>query len=123
MWGPELLVLQLNVFSFIIFEQVVACFAKFGQNLEDYVCQYTEKKGTKIRTKAPSIRSKEITFRLCKALKECMTVTPTLTCVEMQGLPLRERDLQALARVSYDVMTGRAGLGPGKIGEKFHSVK
>ncbi|ELT95444.1 hypothetical protein CAPTEDRAFT_130202 [Capitella teleta] len=55
--------------------------------------------GTKMRTKAPSIRSKEITFRICKSLKECLVGTPTLSCIELQGLPLRERDLQALARV------------------------
>ena len=47
----------------------------------------------------PAIRSREITYRLCKALKECLCITQALTCIELQGLPLRERDLAALAKV------------------------
>lgn len=60
---------------------------------------FAEKRGNTIKRKSPAIRSKEITYRLCKALQECLTVTPTLTCVELQGLPLRDRDLTALAKV------------------------
>ena len=51
------------------------------------------------RRKTPSVRSKEITYRMCKALKECLGLTPTLTCIELQGLPLRERDLHTLMKV------------------------
>ncbi|ELT88150.1 hypothetical protein CAPTEDRAFT_222075 [Capitella teleta] len=72
---------------------LVAIRSFYQNTLDDH-----EKNGTKMRTKAPSIRSKEITFRICKSLKECLVGTPTLSCIELQGLPLRERDLQALAR-------------------------
>ena len=60
---------------------------------------FTEKKAMIEKRKMPSIRSKEITYRLCKALKECLSVTPALTCLELQGLPLRERDLTTLIKV------------------------
>ena len=36
---------------------------------------------------------------MCKALKECLGLTPALTCLELQGLPLRERDLNTLIKV------------------------
>ncbi len=52
-----------------------------------------------VKRKMPAIRSKEITYRLCKALKETLCTTQALTCIELQGLPLRERDLAALAKV------------------------
>lgn len=61
---------------------------------------FTEKKAIIEKRKMPSIRSKEITYRLCKALKECLSVTPALSCLELQGLPLRERDLTTLIKVS-----------------------
>uniref|UniRef100_A0A8W8NWX3 Centrosomal protein of 78 kDa n=1 Tax=Magallana gigas TaxID=29159 RepID=A0A8W8NWX3_MAGGI len=57
-----------------------------------------EKKALIEKRKMPSIRSKEITYRLCKALKECLSCTPNLACLELQGLPLRERDLQTLIK-------------------------
>ncbi|XP_052267964.1 centrosomal protein of 78 kDa-like isoform X2 [Dreissena polymorpha] len=57
-----------------------------------------EKKALIEKRKTPSVRSKEITYRMCKALKECLGVTPTLTCLEIQGLPLRERDLNTLMK-------------------------
>ena len=59
----------------------------------------SEKKAIIERRKTPSVRSKEITYRMCKALKECLGVTPVLTCLEIQGLPLRERDLNTLMKV------------------------
>ncbi|KAJ8311459.1 hypothetical protein KUTeg_010814 [Tegillarca granosa] len=43
-----------------------------------------EKKANIERRKMPSVRSKEITYRLCKALKECLMNTPTLSCIELQ---------------------------------------
>lgn len=57
-----------------------------------------EKKAQIERRKSPAVRSKEITYRMCKALKECLGVTPALTCLELQGLPLRERDLNTLMK-------------------------
>ncbi|KAK3760011.1 hypothetical protein RRG08_048753 [Elysia crispata] len=57
-----------------------------------------EKRAAILRRKLPSIRSKEITHRLVKALKECLFVSPCLSCVELQGLSLRDRDLQILVK-------------------------
>ncbi|XP_055872685.1 centrosomal protein of 78 kDa-like isoform X2 [Biomphalaria glabrata] len=56
------------------------------------------KKTPIMKRKLPSIRSKEITHRLVKALKECLFVSPTLTCIELQGLALRERDIQVFVK-------------------------
>ncbi|GFS06086.1 centrosomal protein of 78 kDa-like [Elysia marginata] len=57
-----------------------------------------EKRAAILRRKLPSIRSKEITHRLIKAMKECLVVSPCLSCVELQGLSLRDRDLQMLVK-------------------------
>lgn len=46
-----------------------------------------------------AIRSKEMTFKLCKALRECLTISPKLKTLHLNGLPLRERDLIALSKV------------------------
>ncbi|XP_045891778.1 centrosomal protein of 78 kDa isoform X1 [Micropterus dolomieu] len=45
------------------------------------------------KKKIPAIRSKDMTFKLCKALRECLTVSPNLKTLQLNGLPLRERDL------------------------------
>ncbi|XP_011613800.1 centrosomal protein of 78 kDa isoform X1 [Takifugu rubripes] len=45
-----------------------------------------------------AIRSKEMTFKLCKALRECLTISPKLKTLHLNGLPLRERDLIALSK-------------------------
>ena len=66
---------------------------------------HSDKARYSVKRKTPAIRSKEITYRLCKALKECLSVTPTLTCIELQGLPLRDRDLGVLAKVTWHMMT------------------
>ncbi|KAH9490694.1 Centrosomal protein of 78 kDa [Bulinus truncatus] len=55
-------------------------------------------KKTPLKRKLPAIRSKEITHRLVKALKDCLFVSPTLSCIELQGLALRERDMQILVK-------------------------
>ncbi|KAK7489948.1 hypothetical protein BaRGS_00018813 [Batillaria attramentaria] len=57
-----------------------------------------DKRTAVMKRKTPAIRSKEITFRLCKALRDCLSVSPTLMYIELQGLPLRERDIQALMK-------------------------
>lgn len=49
--------------------------------------------------KISAIRSKEFTFKLCKALRECLTISPKLKTLHLNGLPLRERDLIALSKV------------------------
>ncbi|XP_044053857.1 centrosomal protein of 78 kDa [Siniperca chuatsi] len=50
------------------------------------------------RKKIPAIRSKEMTFKLCKALRECLNVSPNLKTLQLNGLPLRERDLITLTK-------------------------
>ncbi|KAM4578779.1 centrosomal protein of 78 kDa [Fundulus diaphanus] len=50
------------------------------------------------KRKIPAIRSKDMTFRLCKALRECLTVSPILKTLHLNGLPLRERDLITLTK-------------------------
>ncbi|XP_068616932.1 centrosomal protein of 78 kDa [Brachionichthys hirsutus] len=51
-----------------------------------------------IRKKFPAIRSKDMRFKLCKALRECLTLSPTLKSLQLNGLPLRERDLITLTK-------------------------
>ncbi|KAM4577200.1 centrosomal protein of 78 kDa [Odontesthes bonariensis] len=50
------------------------------------------------RRKIPAIRSKEMTLKLCKALRECLAVSPSLKTLQLNGLPLRERDLIILTK-------------------------
>ncbi|XP_054629350.1 centrosomal protein of 78 kDa [Dunckerocampus dactyliophorus] len=50
------------------------------------------------RKKIPSIRSRDMTFRLSKALKECLSVSHCLKTLTLNGLPLRERDLINLTK-------------------------
>ncbi|XP_072564191.1 centrosomal protein of 78 kDa isoform X2 [Paramormyrops kingsleyae] len=46
----------------------------------------------------PAFRSKDMTFRLCKSLRDCLTVSPSLRSLQLQGLPLRPRDLILLTK-------------------------
>ncbi|KAI3372713.1 hypothetical protein L3Q82_023181, partial [Scortum barcoo] len=50
------------------------------------------------KKKIPAIRSKDMTFKLCKALRDCLTVSPNLKTLQLNGLPLRERDLITLTK-------------------------
>ncbi|XP_078667054.1 centrosomal protein of 78 kDa-like [Branchiostoma floridae x Branchiostoma belcheri] len=50
------------------------------------------------KKRAPPVRTKDLTLRICKALRECLTVTPSLSCLEVTNLPLRNRDLEHLAK-------------------------
>nr|XP_057926628.1 centrosomal protein of 78 kDa isoform X2 [Doryrhamphus excisus] len=50
------------------------------------------------RKRIPSIRSRDVTFRLSKALKECLSVSSCLKTLKLNGLPLRERDLVNLTK-------------------------
>ncbi|XP_026178174.1 centrosomal protein of 78 kDa isoform X2 [Mastacembelus armatus] len=50
------------------------------------------------RKKIPVIRSKDMTFKLCKALRECLTVSPNLKTLQLKGLPVRGRDLNVLTK-------------------------
>ncbi|XP_028271148.1 centrosomal protein of 78 kDa isoform X2 [Parambassis ranga] len=50
------------------------------------------------KRKIPAIRSKDMTLKLCKALRECLMVSPSLKTLQLNGLPLRERDLITLTK-------------------------
>ena len=45
-----------------------------------------------------------MTFKLCKALQECVTASPNLKSLHINGLPLRERDLNSLTKVGKSVL-------------------
>ncbi|KAJ8285416.1 hypothetical protein GJAV_G00026560 [Gymnothorax javanicus] len=57
-----------------------------------------EKSRIHSRKKIPAFRSKDMTFRLCKAIGDCLSVSPCLQTLRLHGLPLRERDLIALTK-------------------------
>ncbi|KAM3940377.1 centrosomal protein of 78 kDa [Leptodactylus fuscus] len=57
-----------------------------------------DKCGVHFRRRIPSIRSKDMTFQLCRAIAACLTVSSSLKVLELHGLPLRERDLLTLAK-------------------------
>ncbi|XP_038163963.1 centrosomal protein of 78 kDa [Cyprinodon tularosa] len=50
------------------------------------------------RRKIPAFRSRDMTFKLCRALRECLSVSPNLKTLHLNGLPLRERDLMTLTK-------------------------
>ncbi|XP_061586038.1 centrosomal protein of 78 kDa isoform X2 [Cololabis saira] len=50
------------------------------------------------RRRVPAICSKDMTLKLCKALRECLTVSPNLKTLQLKGLLLRERDLITLTK-------------------------
>ncbi|XP_056267090.1 centrosomal protein of 78 kDa-like [Pseudoliparis swirei] len=50
------------------------------------------------KKRIPAIRSKDMTFKLCKALRECLTGSSNLKTLQLNGLPLRERDLITLTK-------------------------
>ncbi|OCU01134.1 centrosomal protein of 78 kDa [Xenopus laevis] len=57
-----------------------------------------EKYGIHFKRRIPPIRSKDMTFQLCKAIASCLSVSSSLKELELHGLPLRERDLRTLAK-------------------------
>ncbi|XP_049752976.1 centrosomal protein of 78 kDa isoform X2 [Elephas maximus indicus] len=50
------------------------------------------------RSRIPAVRSRDISFQLCKALKGCLSVSGALRNLELNGLVLRERDLTVLTK-------------------------
>ncbi|XP_004862600.1 centrosomal protein of 78 kDa isoform X2 [Heterocephalus glaber] len=50
------------------------------------------------RSRVPAIRSKDVTFQLCRALKGCLNISSMLRNLELNGLLLRERDLTILTK-------------------------
>ncbi|CAJ0933978.1 unnamed protein product [Ranitomeya imitator] len=62
----------------------------------------SDKYGLHFRRRIPPIRSKDMTFQLCRAIAACLTVSSSLKELELHGLPLRERDLVTLAKASIN---------------------
>ncbi|XP_022047993.2 centrosomal protein of 78 kDa isoform X1 [Acanthochromis polyacanthus] len=50
------------------------------------------------RRRIPAVRSKDMTLKLCKALRDCLIVSSNLKTLQLNGLPLRERDLIILTK-------------------------
>ncbi|NWS42992.1 CEP78 protein, partial [Probosciger aterrimus] len=57
-----------------------------------------ERYKTYFRRRIPTIRSKDLTGQLCKAVKCCLSISDVLKNLELQGLLLRERDLILLTK-------------------------
>ncbi|XP_033625434.1 centrosomal protein of 78 kDa-like isoform X1 [Asterias rubens] len=89
-WPPILNSLRINKNL-----QFVAVRSYFQQS-----CGSEDSKDGKVRSRIkrrqPPIRSKDLTYRLCVALKESLSITQALGYVELQGLPLRMKDLVLL---------------------------
>ncbi|XP_075875633.1 centrosomal protein of 78 kDa isoform X2 [Nelusetta ayraudi] len=50
------------------------------------------------RKMIPAIHSKDVTYKLCKALRECLRNSGNLRTLQLNGLPLRDRDLTTLTK-------------------------
>ncbi|XP_067250180.1 centrosomal protein of 78 kDa isoform X2 [Chanodichthys erythropterus] len=50
------------------------------------------------KKKTPVIHSKNMTLQLCKAVQKCLCESSSLKSLHLHGLPLRERDLNALTK-------------------------
>ncbi|XP_036259215.1 centrosomal protein of 78 kDa isoform X1 [Molothrus ater] len=57
-----------------------------------------ERYKTYFRRRIPATLSKDLTGQLCKAVKGCLSISDVLKHLELQGLPLRERDLALLTK-------------------------
>ncbi|NXH49791.1 CEP78 protein, partial [Dicaeum eximium] len=57
-----------------------------------------ERYKTSFRRRIPATLSKDLTGQLCKAVKGCLSISDVLKHLELQGLPLRERDLTLLTK-------------------------
>ncbi|XP_075405874.1 centrosomal protein of 78 kDa isoform X2 [Tenrec ecaudatus] len=50
------------------------------------------------RSRVPAVSSKDVSFLLCKAVRDCLSVSGALKNLELNGLILRERDLTVLTK-------------------------
>ncbi|XP_065069197.1 centrosomal protein of 78 kDa-like [Rhopilema esculentum] len=50
-----------------------------------------------LRRRTPAVRSRDVTNKICRALKDFLTTSSCIECLVLQGIPLRERDLSILA--------------------------
>ncbi|KAM9330713.1 centrosomal protein of 78 kDa-like [Gastrophryne carolinensis] len=100
-WPPILNTLKINksLISVSIKSSHQPGLGESGQgNSYFYEIADAEKLGIHFRRCIPPIRSKDMTFQLCRALAACLSVSNSLKELELHGLPLRERDLKTLAK-------------------------
>ena len=57
----------------------------------------SSKKTHYFKRKTPAICSKDVTQWLATSLRSCLMVTSALQCLDLQGVPLRERDVSILS--------------------------
>lgn len=91
-WTPILNALKINkTLKFVAFRS-------YWQQTLYPSGEVSEQRLQALRRKAPAIRSKDMTYRVCRTIKECLCVTESLNSLSFQGIPLRERDLACLAK-------------------------
>ena len=57
-----------------------------------------DKKRKSMKKKTPPIRSRDMTLKLTRSLKDCLFASQCLECLVIQNLPLREQDIRLLAK-------------------------
>ncbi|XP_060055518.1 centrosomal protein of 78 kDa isoform X2 [Erinaceus europaeus] len=88
-WAPLLSTLRTNKDLPLV--SIKSCFQPWlGESGSD--------RGKVCGSRVPAIRSKDVTFQLCKALKCCLSASSALKNLELNGLVLRERDLAILTK-------------------------
>eukprot|EP00106_Octopus_bimaculoides_P016297 XP_014783739.1 PREDICTED: centrosomal protein of 78 kDa-like [Octopus bimaculoides] len=90
-WKPLLSTLSINKsLEFIVFTS-------------SYIPPSTDEKKKKDKTGTkrhkPAIASKEIKDELCKALQQCLSVTPALACLRLQGIAFKESSINYISKV------------------------
>ncbi|CAK8678800.1 unnamed protein product [Clavelina lepadiformis] len=50
------------------------------------------------RRRTPVVRTKDITLRIARSIAACVARSTALRCIDLQGVPLRGKDLQILAK-------------------------
>ncbi|XP_038046202.1 centrosomal protein of 78 kDa-like [Patiria miniata] len=53
---------------------------------------------SRVKRRPPPVRSKDVTYRLCVALAEMLSVSQALSHIELHGVPLRNKDVQLIAK-------------------------
>ncbi|CAI9736196.1 Hypothetical predicted protein [Octopus vulgaris] len=89
-WKPLLSTLSINKsLEFIVFTS-------------SYIPPSTDEKKKKDKTGTkrhkPAIASKEIKDQLCNALQQCLSVTPALACLRLQGIAFKESSINYIAK-------------------------
>ncbi|XP_022087058.1 centrosomal protein of 78 kDa-like [Acanthaster planci] len=92
-WAPILNALRINKSLRFVgirsyYQHVIGC--------EDF---QDGKPRSRVKRRPPPIRSKEVIHHLCVALGDMLSVSQAVTHIELQGIPLRIKDIQLIAKV------------------------